>query len=141
MAQEVSELVQSALDGYNVCLFSYGQTGSGKTHTVNLWPPTTHWLATTIPSHTYVLDDALCRCKAGLVQTARASSLEQCERLLRYRWRGNSIRAHLPLLIVVASACAPSSQVANGLERNGWKYTLKASFLEIYNEALRDLLR
>jgi kinesin family protein C1 len=28
--QEVSEFVQSALDGYQVCLFSYGQTGSGK---------------------------------------------------------------------------------------------------------------
>eukprot|EP00798_Chlamydomonas_sp_ICE-L_P023960 gene23960-9532_t len=30
--QSVSELVQSSLDGYHVCLFSYGQTGSGKTH-------------------------------------------------------------------------------------------------------------
>ena len=28
--EEVSELVQSALEGYNVCLFSYGPTGSGK---------------------------------------------------------------------------------------------------------------
>ena len=25
---------QSALDGYNVCIFAYGQTGSGKTHTM-----------------------------------------------------------------------------------------------------------
>lgn len=34
MFAEVSEFVQSALDGFNVCLFSYGQTGSGKTHTM-----------------------------------------------------------------------------------------------------------
>lgn len=32
---EVSGLVTSVLDGYNVCIFAYGQTGSGKTFTMS----------------------------------------------------------------------------------------------------------
>ena len=32
--EELSDFVQSALDGYSACIFAYGQTGSGKTHTM-----------------------------------------------------------------------------------------------------------
>ncbi|KAG8347358.1 Microtubule binding Kinesin motor domain [Trypanosoma vivax] len=32
--EDTSPLIDSVVDGYNVCIFAYGQTGSGKTHTM-----------------------------------------------------------------------------------------------------------
>lgn len=82
---EVSDFVQSALDGYHVCLFSYGQTGSGKTHTM--------------------------------------------------QGSGNgAMRGIIPRAVeqVLSQAKLMQSQK--------WVFTMSASFLEIYNEELKDLL-
>lgn len=81
--EEVSMLVQSALDGYRVCIFAYGQTGSGKTHTM-LGNPSNEGI---IP-----------RSVRQIFSTAEKDS------------------------------------------ERGWKYTMKAAMLEIYNEDIKDLL-
>jgi len=83
---EVSEFVQSALDGYHVCLFSYGQTGSGKTHTM---------------------------------QGSGSGSM-----------RG-----------IISRAMEQVGRYKTELETKGWEYHMEVSFIEIYNESIRDLLR
>mmetsp|Transcript_42872 Transcript_42872/g.84223 ORF Transcript_42872/g.84223 Transcript_42872/m.84223 type:complete len:855 (+) Transcript_42872:237-2801(+) len=83
--EEVSGFVQSAIDGYNVCLFSYGQTGSGKTHTMQ---------------------------GSGK----------------------NEMRGIIPRSVELIL-----SQAAI-LQAQKWKLKIEASFLEIYNENLIDLL-
>lgn len=87
--EEISQLVQSALDGYNVCIFAYGQTGSGKTFTME-------------GAHASADDDA----SKGMIPR----SVEQ----------------------IFASA--------RELGTKGWAYTMSASYMEIYNETIRDLI-
>merc|ERR1719401_677183 len=84
--EEVTGLVQSALDGYKVCLFAYGQTGSGKTFTMQGLPEPRLW---------------------GIIPRSLSKVFEASRRM-----------------------CA-----------QGWAWSLEASFLEVYNESLRDLLR
>uniref|UniRef100_A0A1A8CZ41 Kinesin-like protein n=1 Tax=Nothobranchius kadleci TaxID=1051664 RepID=A0A1A8CZ41_NOTKA len=83
--EEISLLVQSALDGYNVCCFAYGQTGSGKTYTME----------------GEEFDDS----------------------------RG-----------VIPRAVQQIFRTGEKLESQGWEFSFTASFVEIYNETLRDLL-
>ncbi len=83
---EVSEFVQSALDGYNVCLFSYGQTGSGKTHTM--------------------------------------------------QGTGNG-----QMRGIIPRAIEQVGEYKEILQKDGWQYDMQVSFVEIYNETIRDLLR
>ncbi|ETI23993.1 hypothetical protein G647_05800 [Cladophialophora carrionii CBS 160.54] len=78
--EEISQLIQSALDGYNVCIFAYGQTGSGKTYTMSS-------------------DDGM-----------------------------------------IPRALRQIYTTSKDLEPRGWSYTMQGSFVEVYNEELRDLL-
>jgi len=86
---EISQLVQSALDGYNVCVFAYGQTGSGKTFTMEGGP---------------AIEDDESQC--GMIPRTIRQIFE----------------------------------VQKKLKEKSWEYKLQASFLEIYNEEIRDLL-
>ncbi|XP_048203923.1 kinesin-like protein KIFC1 isoform X1 [Perognathus longimembris pacificus] len=85
--EEISMLVQSALDGYPVCIFAYGQTGSGKTFTMEGGPGEDPQLEGLIP------------------------------RAMRHLF-----------------------SVAQELSGQGWTYSFVASYVEIYNETVRDLL-
>ncbi|XP_076291014.1 protein claret segregational [Lasioglossum baleicum] len=83
--EELSHLVQSALEGYNVCVFAYGQTGSGKTYTMEGLPG---------------IDTE------GMIPRTVRHIFQEMK--------------HFQLL--------------------GWDYRIEASFLEIYNEHIIDLL-
>lgn len=98
---EVSEFVQSALDGFNgklrndlvheiidhvllVCIFSYGQTGSGKTYTMT-----------------------------GGTEDSRG---------------------------IIPRAMNLAGRYQNELSALGWVYTMSVTYVEIYNENVKDLL-
>ncbi|XP_066585248.1 protein claret segregational-like [Prorops nasuta] len=82
---ELSLLVQSALEGYNVCVFAYGQTGSGKTYTMEGIPgDVTEGMIPRTVKHIF-------------------HEMKQFKAI-------------------------------------GWEYRIEASFLEIYNEHIVDLL-
>ncbi|OQR69456.1 kinesin protein KIFC1-like [Tropilaelaps mercedesae] len=91
--EEVEQLVVSALDGYNVCIFAYGQTGTGKTYTME-GPPGLDF------------DDQSQAKHFGIIPRALHRVFELTEERFT----------------------------------DGWEYALEASFLEIYNETLHDLL-
>ncbi|KAI9189111.1 kinesin-like nuclear fusion protein [Blastocladiella emersonii ATCC 22665] len=107
---EIAQLVQSALDGYNVCIFAYGQTGSGKTFTME--GATGNELV------------------ASPVSTT-GSGIGDLEIGNPY---ADDARGMIPRAVDQIFA------TARDLAPKGWTYAFEGTYLEIYNETLRDLL-
>ena len=93
---EISQLVQSALDGFKVCIFAYGQTGSGKTYTME-GPP----------------KDVISKLEPQQQQELSGMIPRSVDQIF---------------------------ETADQLKEKGWTFSIVASFLEIYNENIRDLL-
>ncbi|GIQ83761.1 kinesin-like protein, partial [Kipferlia bialata] len=110
--REVDDLVQSALDGYKVCVFAFGQTGSGKTHTMQ-GPPSMSFEA---PS-------------TGDVDMT--SSKDRAPRQLDTPPKDAGI---------IPRAAHSIFTRLTAMEADGWRSSCTAQFLEIYNEKPRDLI-
>lgn len=62
MFSEISQSIQSSIDGVNVCIFAYGQTGSGKTFTMQ-GKSTDSSLKGLIPRSTELIFDEMAKFK------------------------------------------------------------------------------
>ena len=113
---EVSEFVQSALDGYQVCLLSYGQTGFASASFARRWrrvPPRRHrrGVASSPSPHA----------GSGKTHTMQGAG-------------SGPMRGIIPRAMEqVAAYCAQQ-------RTRGWAYEMEVTYVEIYNEQVRDLL-
>ena len=77
--EDVSDLVVSVADGYNVCIMAYGQTGSGKTYTMQVRPAARR---IPVPGSLSPLErEACCQCCPHMCITlshAQGSTAEVC---------------------------------------------------------------
>ncbi|KAI9834177.1 MAG: hypothetical protein M1826_005288 [Phylliscum demangeonii] len=112
----LSESVTAFVQGYNVSLLAYGQSGSGKSHTMGTSGP----LDQSDPTVMGVIP----RAAAALFDQLGAGRLDA---------RGGLSALRAPKRYSMASPA-----VVNQTKENGW--AMKATYVEIYNEQLRDLL-
>ncbi|CAN9107980.1 unnamed protein product [Alternaria alternata] len=114
----VSDSVKSFVEGYNVSILAYGQSGAGKSYTMGTTGP-----------RDQADNDVM-----GIIPRAAALLFEKLEGNSN---RGSSgIRAPSSRLSGIHNISTKSSS-SSSANRN-WQ--LKATYVEIYNEQLRDLL-
>ena len=118
---EVSEFVQSALDGYQVCLLSYGQTGfvSASRRAAHRAP------------------DAAMASRPGASPRRHRRDSPHAGSGKTHTMQGagsGPMRGIIPRAMEqVAAYCAQQ-------RTRGWAYEMEVTYVEIYNEQVRDLL-
>jgi len=111
----VSDSVNSFVQGYNVSILAYGQSGSGKSYTMGTSGPQEQ-------------DDPV---HMGIVPRAAQTLFEKLNAV-----SGRTMSGLSGLRTPKRYSTNPLAQA--GQPEKGW--TLKATYVEIYNEQLRDLL-
>ncbi|KAF2461133.1 hypothetical protein BDY21DRAFT_383876 [Lineolata rhizophorae] len=115
----LSESVNSFVQGYNVSILAYGQSGAGKSYT----------MGTTGPREQN--DDRI----MGVIPRAAAVLFEKLTGQNPHRMSGSGLRA--PSRYSSMGIPPPQSSSKSSGDKS-WQ--MKATYVEIYNEQLRDLL-
>ncbi|KAG2485792.1 hypothetical protein HYH03_015503 [Edaphochlamys debaryana] len=134
--EAVASLVRSCADGYNVCIFAYGQTGSGKTHTMQ-GPPEDPGIYVRALRELFRIASE----EDGVAAAAAASAASSAPPSARASISGvpGEEGADAAAEALDAAASAAAATAAAAAARLG-RYSFAVSMLEIYNEAVHDLL-
>lgn len=116
----ISESVDSFVQGYNVSIMAYGQSGAGKSYTMGTSDP----------------DDISGPALRGIVPRAAASLFEKLEGISSAPSGKPGLRS--PQRYSTIGLPTLQSMPKLGSSEKSWQ--LKATYVEIYNEQLRDLL-
>ncbi|KAJ5121462.1 uncharacterized protein N7515_009423 [Penicillium bovifimosum] len=116
----VSESVNSFLQGYNVSIMAYGQSGAGKSFT----------MGTSGPNEQEKVQDM------GIISRAAQALFDKLDGPSKHMRNGSTTGLRTPQRYSMSSAS--SFGKLNQEKEKTWQ--LKATYVEIYNEQLRDLL-
>ncbi|KAI5295933.1 hypothetical protein KEM52_006415 [Ascosphaera acerosa] len=120
--QYVSDSVESFVQGYNVSILAYGQSGAGKSHTMGTGDPQD------------MESDTL-----GIIPRAAQALFERLEVASQKTASGSDHNMTTGLRIPTRHSTSPTSLLNSGNNPvKSWQ--LRATYVEIYNEQLRDLL-
>ena len=115
---EVSEFVQSALDGYQVCLLSYGQTGFVSASFACRWR----------------------RCRPDAIDATHHQRSHDARNAGSGKTHTMQGAGSGPMRGIIPRAMEQVAAYCAQQRTRGWAYEMEVTYVEIYNEQVRDLL-